>query len=68
MNLDALVGAILAGMLILLLGVVFVSGVILHFMLWLSSGIINLGLGIRKRCRLTKSSLERRFSRTARPL
>ena len=47
-NLDALVGAILAGMLILLLGVVFVSGVILHFMLWLSSGIINLGLGASK--------------------
>ena len=40
MNLDALVGAILAGMLILLLGVVFVSGVILHFMLWLSSVIL----------------------------
>ena len=40
MNLDALVGAILAGMLILFLGVVFVSGVILHFMLWVSSGII----------------------------
>ena len=39
-NLDALVGAILAGMLILLLGVVFVSGVILHFMLWLSSVIL----------------------------
>ena len=41
MNLDALVGVMLAGMFMAALGILFLAGLTVKFMLWLISVIIN---------------------------